>query len=644
MSFGDSNLVSYLQKAEFQKSRVVIAFDGFVDEIKKVVRSADEQNRIVFYRNKQDLLAELEDETCNKDLELVTVCRKIGGTAAIAAAALAQAGVQVSAWITAGTNEVFSPLANKARLHSIGQPPLTWALEFETGKVMLSDHAPLDRLDWETLYHMDSFQELRDSVSICDVVILTGYSMLRHGHELYEHMLYEIVQPLAVRPQILIDLADISRKSKTELLVLQQLLQAFGRLCHTTVLVNRNEGIALLQGILGEKSRSTRQTAIRLCELLNPCRVVLHMSGESISCVDGTTTQVFHPRAQRPVVKTGCGDHFCAGYCLGLLQKLPERERLQMAAAIARYYIEHGSSPSLVDLINSLKDHTSAQDGPYRMIAMDFDGTILDAQHQIPRYTRHILGLAKKAGYLICACTGRSYIDTLRLLGSEHCFDYAITSNGGDILDLNHNMALVQYTIAHQAASRVMDVLDQYELYYEAYIAGQPWAEHRKVVLLQRKPDAYTDYLRGGGDLVRRTDSLRQKLQEVDTAITKFFVMTDSDEVTVRIRQELQEVEGVSCTSSSPLNVEVLAQGVDKAQGLKFIVGKEGINMDQVIAFGDGENDTNMLLRCGCGVAMENAAESLKQLVRYVCPPCLQEGAADAIKYFCLAPTEKGID
>ena len=641
MSYGDKTLISILQGAEVQEKRVVIAFDGFVDEIKKVVRCTDGQNGITFYQNKQDLLAELGDESCNKDLELVTVYRKMGGTAAITANALAQAGVQVSAWVTAGTDEVFQPLADKGRLHSIGQPPLTWALEFETGKVMLSDHAPLDGLDWETLRRMDSFQELKESAAACDVLILTGYSMLRHGHELYEHMLYDIVRPLTVRPRVLIDLADISRKSKKELLALRQLLQAFGRVCDTTVLMNRNEGAALLRGISGEEPLSVRQTAGRLWELLDPCGVTLHTAAESVSCAGGTTAQVFHARAEHTAVKTGCGDHFCAGYCLGLLLRLPGRERLQMSGAVARYYMEHGSSPSLEDLAHSLKDRISAQDGPYRMIAMDFDGTILDARHQIPDYTRQVLRLAKEAGYLICACTGRSYLDTIRLLGTEHRFDYAITSNGGDIHDLNQNTALVRHTISRYAADGVMDVLDRYELYYEAYIAGQPWTECRKVALLQRQQEVYADYLAGGGNLVQKTDSLRQELRKGDTAITKFYVMTDSEEVAGQVRLELQGIAGVSCTSSGPRNVEVLAQGVDKALALEFVAGKAGVSMDQVIALGDGENDTNMLLRCGCGIAMENAAQGLKRLVRYVCPPCLQEGAADAIKYFCLMQAEK---
>lgn len=637
MSYGDKTLLSYLRKAELQEKRVVIAFDGFVDEIKKVVRCRNEKDEIVFFKSRQELLAELGDEACNKDLELVTVCRKMGGSAAIAANALATAGVQVSAWVTAGTEQAFDPLADKARLHSVGQPPLTWAIEFESGKVMLSDHAPLDGLNWETLRRMDSFRELKETVSACDILILTGYSLLRHGQELYEHMLNDVVRPLPERPQVLMDLADVSRKSKKELLELRRLLQAFGQICGAAVLMNRNEAAALERGFFGEASSSVRLTAGRVGELLHPCGVVLHTAEQSVSCVGGTVTQVFHPRAERAVVKTGCGDHFCAGYCLGQLLRLPCREKLQISGAVARYYIEHGSSPTLADIVGELGNRICAKDGPYRMIAMDFDGTILDARHQIPDGTWHVLRQAKEAGYLICACTGRSYIDTMRLLGAGHCFDYAITSNGGDVHDLNRNAVLEQHTIDRQASFMVMDVLDRHELYYEAYIKGQPWTEHRKVALLRRYTQTYADYLAGGGKLVQRTEALRQELQKGDTAVTKFYVIADSSEMTELVRQELHGIPGISCTSSGARNIEVLAQGIDKALALRFVAETANISMDQVLALGDGENDTQMLLHCGCGVAMENADQELKRLVSYVCPPCSQEGAADAIKYFCFA-------
>ena len=640
MSFGDAAVLSYLKQNPLFHKRVTVAFDGFIDEIKRVVLKGS-QNKRDFYQTKRQFLDDLDGENCNKDLKLVTAHRKIGGSGAIAAYALAQLGLSVDAWLTVNDDEVFHPLANQVNLHSIGQPPLTWALEFETGKVMLADHAPLDSLNWAALESAGLIPALKDSVSQCETLILAGYAMLEHGHELYSRMLKEILLPLSVKPQILVDLADISQKSETDQKRLMDLLQEFGRSCDATVLLNRNESRALLGLDHSCGYLSAFHMACRLGERLAPCKVLIHTAEESAFFAKGHAEQVFHPKALRSVIKTGCGDHFCAGYCTGQLLKMSPTESMRLAGALSRYYIENGASPTLDELCRDLENRLSAQDGPYRMIAMDFDGTILNADHQIPPHTKKILHQAKEEGILLCACTGRSFFDTLRLLGPNHDFDFAITSNGGNIHDLKRNLSLQASTICPDAAEKVMETLEKYPLYYEAYTEGRPWAEASRLELLKRDPNQYQDYLAGGGNLVRKVENLRKKLEEPGSAPTKFYIMADSHFDISALRLELESIPGITCTSSDRQNIEVLPFGVDKSKALHQVAKAARISVEQILALGDGENDTEMLQNCGCGVAMENAEPELKQAVPYICPPCSQEGAADAITYFCLNQVEK---
>ena len=59
-----------------------------------------------------------------------------------------------------------------------------------------------------------------------------------------------------------------------------------------------------------------------------------------------------------------------------------------------------------------------------------------------------------------------------------------------------------------------------------------------------------------------------------------------------------------------------------------------GISLSEVISIGDGENDMEMIRRCGCGIAMENGLQELQACADYICPSVSNEGAADAIEYF----------
>lgn len=635
MHFEEKTLRKYLLEKSADNRRVVVAFDGFVDEIKRVVKSRTPDGRPVLYRGKADFLADLAGEECNKDLELITSFRKMGGSAALTAHALAQAGVHVDAWITAGSDPVFLPLTQKAGVHIVGEPPLTWALELENGKIMLSDRSPLAGLDWETFKKRADYYRFVQAVGMCDAVMLMGYAMLRCGEQLYRGVLQEVLRASKRKPRVLIDLADISREEKSCLEALRVLLKEIGNTCETTVLLNRNEAIALAGG--ETSSRRVIDLAQRAADALYPCGVVLHTPHESVLCGRKGPTQVFHPKVETAAVKTGCGDHFCAGFCLGELLNLPPREQLQLAGLTARSYMEHGESPTWNMLLDSLETEDGNAPAPLRMIAMDFDGTILDATHRIPAHTLEILWQAKGAGYLLCACTGRSYRDTLRLIGENHPFDYAVTSNGGDIHDLSSGRQLERITISSAAAAQVMSVLDQHPVYYEAYIDGQPWAEESKVALLQETSDIYADYISGGGDLVRHTGDMRTHLFATGKEVTKFYVMAGTEETAGQIRKTIRKISGIRCTSSGPANLEVLHRDVDKALALKTVGQAAGIAMEQILALGDGENDANMLHDCGYGVAMGNAQEAAAAAARFICPPVDCEGATDAIRYFCLS-------
>jgi len=64
--------------------------------------------------------------------------------------------------------------------------------------------------------------------------------------------------------------------------------------------------------------------------------------------------------------------------------------------------------------------------------------------------------------------------------------------------------------------------------------------------------------------------------------------------------------------------VEIFSKGVSKYNAIKVLMKLENIDNMDVIAFGDGLNDVDMVNMCGIGVAMENALDSVKDISNYV--------------------------
>ena len=83
-------------------------------------------------------------------------------------------------------------------------------------------------------------------------------------------------------------------------------------------------------------------------------------------------------------------------------------------------------------------------------------------------------------------------------------------------------------------------------------------------------------------------------------------------------------------------NIEINARGVNKGTALVELGRLLGIRREEIMACGDGDNDTVMLREAGFGVAMGNAEEETKDAADYITLTNEEEGVADAIEKFVL--------
>lgn len=85
---------------------------------------------------------------------------------------------------------------------------------------------------------------------------------------------------------------------------------------------------------------------------------------------------------------------------------------------------------------------------------------------------------------------------------------------------------------------------------------------------------------------------------------------------------------------SLPIFLEFAHPDVSKGAGLQFVADRLGFGAAQTIAFGDGENDLELLEWAGYSVAVENAHPAVKARADFVCPSAEQEGVAQVLEAF----------
>jgi len=115
-------------------------------------------------------------------------------------------------------------------------------------------------------------------------------------------------------------------------------------------------------------------------------------------------------------------------------------------------------------------------------------------------------------------------------------------------------------------------------------------------------------------------------LREPPTKIVCVGDPTELDGVGARMRARFGDRLWV--TKSLPKFLEFATLGVSKGSGMEFLSRRLAFSPAQTIAFGDGENDVELLEWAGYGIAVENAHERVKAVADWICPPASEEGVA----------------
>jgi hypothetical protein len=122
-------------------------------------------------------------------------------------------------------------------------------------------------------------------------------------------------------------------------------------------------------------------------------------------------------------------------------------------------------------------------------------------------------------------------------------------------------------------------------------------------------------------------------LDWLDEPPTKLVAVGDPaalDELEPRLKAHFGDREYIS--KSLPHFLEFAQAGVTKGAGLDFLADRLAFTREQTIAFGDGENDIELVAWPGFGIAVENAHERVKAVASWICPSAADEGVAQVLE------------
>lgn len=241
------------------------------------------------------------------------------------------------------------------------------------------------------------------------------------------------------------------------------------------------------------------------------------------------------------------------------------------------------------------------------LIVLDLDGTLLNDKKTINKITKDTLFRAKQAGHQVMIATGRPYRAS-ELYYQELQLSTPIVNFNGAYIHHPHN-PLWQPIHSPLHLSVVHDVVDSvHVLAYENLIA-----EVLDEVYVQTADDRLKELFNMGNPRIT-VGSLSNTLKENPTSL---LIQAEDKNVPI-IRKHLQDVHAELIEHrrwGAPFPViEIVKRGLNKAVGIAHIAKEMQIPRERIIAFGDEDNDLEMLDYAGIGIAMGNAIPDLKKI------------------------------
>ena len=261
-----------------------------------------------------------------------------------------------------------------------------------------------------------------------------------------------------------------------------------------------------------------------------------------------------------------------------------------------------------------------------KAIFFDIDGTLIDTLNgvtQISSRVKRAIRQLQDEGNFVFIATGRPYSfldEEIRNFG----FDGYVLVNGAQVIV--RDQVVYNQAMDKRFVKMFADILDDKGIQY--VLVGE-----RNSYLDKKSQEFYEFY--ESIHIPRSYFESEYRLEDLE--VYKFEIFGKTSEVIEECKEWLKNYEEYGFFHSiHPSHLEVYYKENHKATGILKALEYLNLPIEESYAFGDGENDIEMLATVGCGIAMGNAAENVKRHAKQVTDSVSQDGVARGIGKYIL--------
>ena len=270
-----------------------------------------------------------------------------------------------------------------------------------------------------------------------------------------------------------------------------------------------------------------------------------------------------------------------------------------------------------------------------KMLAFDLDDTALDGQGKLAPETREAFIAAAEAGIEPVIASGRSFYSLPEDLLDIPGVNYAICSNGANLFNIKTKECMEAFFLEPESVEQIVALADDYldTVYLDAFTRGIPHSDRRLLDTLLAN-DKISEHRKKYLRKTRRAEDgirsfIREHKTELDCMNYNVFDTSLFDELTGRLKNE---VENIYFTSSIPELIEISFRESGKGPGLRRMCDYLNIPLENVAAFGNADNDAEMIRLAGVGYAVANSSQVALDAADIIIGPCWENSVASAIQ------------
>lgn len=250
-----------------------------------------------------------------------------------------------------------------------------------------------------------------------------------------------------------------------------------------------------------------------------------------------------------------------------------------------------------------------------KLFVTDLDGTFLRSDHSFDKAAlRKILAQFREKGYLFVAASGRSLLSVEGVFqGFEE--DMAFIAENGSLISYQNRLVFQDKPIAPVVYLSLIERMNQgkYGKKERVLLSGIQGA-----FILETADEAFASNSSAYYPNIKRVADF----SDIREDIVKLVMTFPEDELDAANQWLNAQFDGVSSVTTGFESVDIILSDINKAVALSHLCEHFGLTNKDVIAFGDNQNDLEMLEFAGVAVATENARKEVRAVADQIISHC----------------------